>query len=70
MGDVDADNNDGCEGMQVRIYCAYLPDSLLIYCLDRRLSLTKQIQNTLHIQNYDSECRELEPGLRGGLQLL
>ena len=40
MGDVGADNDDGCEGMQVRVY-ACLPDSLLIYCLDRPLSLTK-----------------------------
>lgn len=39
--DADADNNDGCEGMQVRVYCACLPDSLLIYCFDRPLSLRR-----------------------------
>ena len=55
MGDVDADNNDGCEDMQVRFYCAWLPDSLLIYCFDRRLSLEQQMQNTLQAQNYDSD---------------
>lgn len=60
-GDVDADNNDGSEDMQVRVYCACLPDSLFIYCFDRRLFLEKQIQNTLHLQNDDSQCREPKP---------
>ena len=58
VGNVNADNNDGCEDMQVRVYCAGLSDSVLIYCSDRRPSLKKQTQNTLHIQNYDSEYRK------------
>src|SRR5690242_16707401 len=37
VGKVDADNNDGSEDMQVQVYCACLPDSVFIYCLDRRL---------------------------------
>jgi hypothetical protein len=67
VGDVDADNNDGCEYMQVRVYCACLPDSLLIYALDRPSSQDEQRQNTLHFQSYDSSCREPERKLRGAL---
>lgn len=70
MGDVDADNNDGYEVMQVRVYCACLPDSLFIYCSDRPLSLDKQMQDTLHNPKYDSQCHEFESQLRGALQLL
>ena len=54
----------------MRFYCACLPDSLFIYCLDRRLPSRSKCKTRYTPKTMTLNIPKPEPLLRGALQLL